>query len=391
MAEIRLDRCSLTMKEIEDCFVSDVPLVATCRISELIASEPSLQDDAMSEESKVIKASQIAEKRLCKAIEAGARYVDVEIEAPKSMSKRVRNVAHENGTVFIRSYHDFEGTDTDDNLRAVIVKCHYHGADLVKVVTTARSSEDARRVLNLYDWCRGLEGDMAGIAQGGLIAFCMGEAGRESRLDCLRHGAPYTLFDADADAQIRYKATKLRRWSDSRYNYTETSFFSVVRGGSIGFERVPVDGSSKIDDTLMESLEPYNFADAVDFQTAYLAGYLADKYDVDADASINRANERIKKSTEDAFRNTVEGYTSVIPETTNVQLQNGKAKYALYPVWILNTTWNGQKYTFAMNGQTGKLVGDLPMDKGAYNKYLFMATAIGAAAAFAVQYLFWML
>ena len=91
------------------------------------------------------------------------------------------------------------------------------------------------------------------------------------------------------------------------------------------------------------------------------------------------------------YNSTVDGYTSVIPETTNVQLQNGKAKYALYPVWILNTTWNGQKYTFAMNGQTGKLVGDLPMDKGAYNKYLFMVTAIGAAAAFAVQHLFWML
>ena len=202
---------------------------------------------------------------------------------------------------------------------------------------------------------------------------------------------PFWLFDADADAQIRYKASKIRSWSDSRYNYTETSFFSVIRAGSLGFERVPVDGSSKIDDTLMESLEPYSFNDAVDFRTAYLAGYLADKYDVDADASITRANERIKKSTEDAFRSTVNGYTSVIAENTNVQLQNGKAKYALYPVWILNTTWNGQKYTFAMNGQTGKLVGDLPMDKGAYNKYLFMTTAIGAAAAFAVQYLFWML
>ena len=129
----------------------------------------------------------------------------------------------------------------------------------------------------------------------------------------------------------------------------------------------------------------------MDFQTAYLAGYLADKYDVDADASIDRANERIKKSTEDAFRSTVQGYTSVIPENTNVQLHNGKAKYALYPVWILNTTWNGQKYTFAMNGQTGKIVGDLPMDKSAYNKYFFRTMAIGAAAIFAVQYLFWLL
>ena len=202
---------------------------------------------------------------------------------------------------------------------------------------------------------------------------------------------PFWLFDADADAQIRYKATKTRHWSDSRYNYTETSFFSVTRDGSIGFERVPVDGSSKIDDTLMESLEPFDFKDAVDFQTAYLAGYLADKYDVDAEQSIERANERIKRSTEDAFRSTVTGYTSVIAENTNVQLQNGQAKYALYPVWLLNTTWNGQKYTFAMNGQTGKLVGGLPMDKGAYNKYFAGTLAIGAAAVFALQYLFWLL
>jgi hypothetical protein len=141
----------------------------------------------------------------------------------------------------------------------------------------------------------------------------------------------------------------------------------------------------------MESIEPYDFSGAVDFQTAYLAGYLADKYDVDADASVERANERIKRSTEDAFRKTVEGYDVVIAETTNVQLQNGQAKYALYPVWILNTTWNGQKYTFAMNGQTGKLVGDLPLDWGAYNKYLWLTTAIGAAAVFAVQYLIWLL
>ena len=119
--------------------------------------------------------------------------------------------------------------------------------------------------------------------------------------------------------------------------------------------------------------------------------YLADKYDVDADASVERANERIKRSTEDAFRKTVDGYDTVIAENTNVQLQNGQAKYALYPVWILNTTWNGQKYTFAMNGQTGKLVGDLPLDRGAYNKYLWMTTAIAAAAVFAVQYLIWFL
>ena len=74
-----------------------------------------------------------------------------------------------------------------------------------------------------------------------------------------------------------------------------------------------------------------------------------------------------------------------------ISIENGVAKYALYPVWILNTDWKGKKYTFAMNGQTGKLVGDLPMDKGAYKRHLFTALAIGAAAIYALQYLFWLL
>ena len=200
MAEIRLDSCRLSAREMQECFSSDVPLIATCRVAELMASEPSLQDESLTPQSREIKAAQIAEKRLCLAIEAGARYVDVEIEAPKQMSKRVRNVAHENGTVFIRSYHDFEGTASVDALRTLVVKCHYHGADMVKVATVASSQEDAERVLSLYEWCGGMQGtDMENLADGGLIAFCMGDIGRDSRLECLRRGAPFTYAALDDD------------------------------------------------------------------------------------------------------------------------------------------------------------------------------------------------
>lgn len=201
---------------------------------------------------------------------------------------------------------------------------------------------------------------------------------------------PFWLFDADADADIRYKATKTRTWSDDRYDYTETSHYSVFRSGSIGFERVPVDGSSKIEDALMESIEPFGSSDAVDFQTAYLAGYLADRYDVDAEASIERANERIKRSTEDAFRATVQGYDSVVPEQSGVRLKNGRATYALYPVWLLNTTWQDKKYMFAMNGQTGKFVGDLPVDRSAARRWLFGLTAAIGAAIYGAAWIAWL-
>ena len=215
MAEIRLDRCTLTAKETDELFTSDIPLVATCRISEIASTEPSLQN--LPPQSREIKAMQIAEKRLIRAIEAGARYVDVEIEAQKQMSKRVRQAAHENGTVFIRSYHDFEGTDSLEALKAIVEKCVYHGADMVKIVTMARSEADIDKILALYQWCREEKASgnerIAALSDGGLIAFCMGEEGRGSRLDCLKYGAPYTyaaLTEEDAAAPGQWATAHMR-------------------------------------------------------------------------------------------------------------------------------------------------------------------------------------
>ena len=224
MAEIRLDRCELSARETEDVFSSDVPLVATCRISEVAQSEPSLQN--LPDSAREIKAMQIAEKRLVRAIEAGARYVDVEIEAQKQMSKRVRQAAHENGTIFIRSYHDFEGTDSLEALKAIVEKCVYHGADVVKIVTAAHSEADVEKVLSLYDWCRQekVSGNerIGALADGGLIAFCMGEAGKMSRLDCLRCGSPYTyaaLNAEEASAPGQWPVEQMRAAVYGNFNF----------------------------------------------------------------------------------------------------------------------------------------------------------------------------
>ncbi len=199
---------------------------------------------------------------------------------------------------------------------------------------------------------------------------------------------PFWLFDADANADIHYKGTKNRTWSDSNYVYRETSYYSIHRAGSLSFNRVPVDGSGKIADDLMQSIEPFNFSEAMDFQTAYLSGFFADKYDVTADESVENANSRIKASTQSAFRSTVHGFNTVVPEHTRITLSNSSAKYALYPVWILNTTWKDQKYTFAMNGQTGKFVGNLPMDNGKFFKWFAGLSAGVSALAFALLYIF---
>jgi len=229
MAEIRLDSCDLSMKDIDEVFSSDVPLVATCRIADIMANDPSLQD--LPQQSREIRAMQKAERLLVRAIEAGARYVDVEMEAQKQMSKRVRNAAHENGTVFIRSYHDFNGTDSLEALKALVEKCCYHGADVVKLVTTAHTEEDAVRVMSLYSWvadehahAREAGESVGKLADGGLIAFCMGEAGRQSRLDCLKYGSPYTYAAFTAEEAAAPGQWPMEEMMTAVYGNTEHAF-----------------------------------------------------------------------------------------------------------------------------------------------------------------------
>ena len=239
MAEIRLDRCTLSAKETDELFSSDIPLVAPCRISEVASGETSLSE--LPEQSRGIKAMQMAERRLIRAIEAGARYVDVEIEAQKQMSKRVRQAAHENGTIFIRSYHDFEGTDSLEALKAIVEKCVYHGADMVKIVTTAHSEADVEKVLELYRWCaderKSGNERIGALADGGLVAFCMGEAGKRSRLDCLKYGAPYTyaaLSDDEAAAPGQWTTAEMRKTV-----YGDFPFIGTARRNDGEMQEVP--------------------------------------------------------------------------------------------------------------------------------------------------------
>ena len=197
---------------------------------------------------------------------------------------------------------------------------------------------------------------------------------------------PFWLFDADVNGKVHYRGTRVRKWSNRDFDFIETSHFDIVRGGSMAFDKVPVDGSTKMPEDLMESIEPYNYRENQEFHSGFLAGFVANKYDIDAKACEGRANQRIRATTEQAFRNTVQGYATVTQTSSNLKLSNGQVKYALLPVWRLNTTWRGKQYVFAMNGQTGKFVGDLPLDKGAFVRYFALFTGIISVLSFVAMW-----
>ena len=173
---------------------------------------------------------------------------------------------------------------------------------------------------------------------------------------------PFWLFDCDTDSDVTYNATKTSSSRQGNYLVTRTAHYSVRRGGRINFRNLPVNSSTKLDDTLMESVEPFNAAELADFNTAYLSGFQAERYDQGVEKCAPRASQRIRTSVEQSFRSTVLGYNSVTPVSTQVRMTRNSSRYVMMPVWILNNRWRGKDYIFAMNGQTGQVKGDLPMD-----------------------------
>lgn len=191
---------------------------------------------------------------------------------------------------------------------------------------------------------------------------------------------PFWLFNTTSDGRAEYTMTNVRTWSDRNYNYTETSHFEAERRGELDFRDVPVDALKGISNDLTESIETFDTSEAVPFREEYLASFYANRYDVTADEAIKRASERIIQSTAEEIDGTVRGYSTVSRVSADARLRNTDVRYALFPVWVLSTTWRDKTYLFAMNGQSGKFVGNLPIDNRRYN-LLRGAYAVGFGAA----------
>ena len=177
---------------------------------------------------------------------------------------------------------------------------------------------------------------------------------------------PFWLFSGTSEGSGVYDAIRESRHRSGDNEIITEKHYEVTREGKMFFDKIPVDASIKMDDALMDSIEPYNYADLKPFEMEYLPGFLANKYDVSKNDSIPRARDRANNSLADELRKSVTGFDKVHTKSHAENFTGSDIEYGLFPVWLLNTKWNGKDFMFAMNGQTGKMIGNLPISTGKF-------------------------
>jgi len=172
---------------------------------------------------------------------------------------------------------------------------------------------------------------------------------------------PFWLYDCSVSATLRANAQKIRRWRSGNHEHIETKYYELRREGDMRFSGIPADGSSKMEDQTMDLLEPYDYGQMVNFDMSYLSGYLAEKYDVDKEGVWPRIKDKVANDAIAQLMSTAKGYDTVQITHQEVRIKSREAHYTLMPVWMLMYKHGDKKYLFAMNGQTGKVVGKLPI------------------------------
>ena len=199
---------------------------------------------------------------------------------------------------------------------------------------------------------------------------------------------PFWVADCDINGKMRAVCKKVRSWNSGNYRYTEVKEFDVYRDARMKFEGIPADGASKIEDALMEAIEPFNYGQTVDFEMSYLSGFLSDKYDVNKAQVFPRVRNRAVNGSDQLLRSSMIGYDSVRVTQSDMQVIRTDWQYMLLPVWFMTYQYNGQQYSFAINGQTGKQAGTPPLDTG---KLLGLCGIITAACGLLGAFIGWLM
>lgn len=195
---------------------------------------------------------------------------------------------------------------------------------------------------------------------------------------------PFWVADCEIKADFSAIGKQIHSWTSGSYQYTETKEFSVKRRGTIIAGGIPADGESKIDDLLMESIEPFNYDDLQPFSMSYLTGFFADKYDVDKAQVFPRIKTRASQAGKQVIRSSIGSYASLTVNTEQYNIMKTDWEYMMLPVWFMTYNYKDKIYEFAINGQTGKLAGTPPLDK---QKLRMFCTALGIGITAAVYLL----
>ena len=270
-----------------------------------------------------------------------------------------------------------KATDDSDSVELVVYKCNHCGAEIVTAKSTVATTcaYCGRAITMTNKMVDEFKPDL-------IIPFCIDEKQAKEIYKKYVHSSFLTPKEFKSENTIKkIKGIYVPFWLHTFVNNTnavvygenitsmrrgddkivEHHMYNIMIDAEGKFTNIPTDALKNLDNKLMDAIEPFDYQKLVEFKAAYMAGFYAEEYNEGADETIARATERAKQTMLSKVEYEAGVYGIKRIQSSNEQIQDRQSKYAMLPVWLLNVEHKGKEYLFAINGETGKIVGKLPM------------------------------
>lgn len=194
---------------------------------------------------------------------------------------------------------------------------------------------------------------------------------------------PYWGVDSKFSLNLQGKGYKEKSYTSGGYRVNETSEFEIDRQGEFLVNNVSELAYSKVNKELLDSITPFNFEEVEPFKIFYLNGFFSETYDKTYDELKPVIDSRQKQYIENVISSNLSQYNRTNLTIREAKLVDEKRNHMLLPTWMLTYDYLGKKFIYALNGQTGKAYGDLPID----NKLIVKDGTIIAIIVFIVALL----
>ena len=174
---------------------------------------------------------------------------------------------------------------------------------------------------------------------------------------------PFWLYDYETKCLYDGEGVKVRVSVMGDTEITETSYYHIVRDMDIRYQDIPADASVKMTDDIMDLMEPYAYGDLVEFNPELMSGFFGEKYNMPSSDVEFRARNKMSESAESYLNQSISGYNRLAHNSKQIQVKKHAAEYVLLPVWKYVYKYKGELFPFYINGQTGKIVGKVPISK----------------------------
>lgn len=175
---------------------------------------------------------------------------------------------------------------------------------------------------------------------------------------------PFRVYDFYVNGEVEFDCKTITTWKSGKYKYEKTDSSIVTTECEMTISDIVVGDSKFVSEDIIKKILPFDYDKIEKISLDYLSDITLEKTNIETDSIKEQINIVAKNIFIDELKKQINNYNFIDVNSSSINLNVKEEKYILLPIWFLSVKYKKKVYTIVMNGQNGKITGNIPISVG---------------------------